>query len=281
MKIVDHKVKNFIRQPFSAVLIGGEKEDVFLKSLENESHTALQKDHIKNKDERLNATRFINNLNKEIRAKIDEKMEELNPSDGVLDTSDLIYESSFILKNDLEEINKPVSSVSANPITKSSAGNSGKKEKRNQGDGINRGGSVKPVGSGRVRKPRKNTQPSGDSSDYGIIPLLTGEAERISLEKFEALYLKIPGISGYNKCNIIFSVIDGEGVALKANQSSLSSEYTKAYDNRTNKNYKIQGNKILNVDLIDGEVQVNLEYSDKFNAYLKYSYKLEVFNDDL
>lgn len=42
MKIVDHKVPGYIRKPYNAVLIGGQKEDQFLKSLENESHTALE-----------------------------------------------------------------------------------------------------------------------------------------------------------------------------------------------------------------------------------------------
>ena len=62
MKIEDFIVSSNATKPFNAVLIGGSKEDEYLKSLENESHTKLSKDHINDEELKKQATRFINNL---------------------------------------------------------------------------------------------------------------------------------------------------------------------------------------------------------------------------
>ena len=80
MKIEDKKVKNKANQPFNAVLIGGMKEDAYLKSLENESHTELTFDHIKDPVLQKRAKRFINNLSKEMTVVIDEAIKKHNPS---------------------------------------------------------------------------------------------------------------------------------------------------------------------------------------------------------
>lgn len=66
MKIEDFKVKSNATKPFNAVLIGGNREDAYLKSLENESHTKLSKDHFSDRRLKKLATRFINKLSEEI-----------------------------------------------------------------------------------------------------------------------------------------------------------------------------------------------------------------------
>ncbi|UZW66631.1 hypothetical protein OC195_01255 [Priestia flexa] len=72
MKIEDFKVKSNANKPFNAVLIGGAEEDAYLKSLENESHTELSWDHIKDPVLQKRAKRFINKLSTEFAKVIDE-----------------------------------------------------------------------------------------------------------------------------------------------------------------------------------------------------------------
>src|SRR5699024_9329923 len=57
MKIEDFKVNGYATKPFNAVLIGGPKEDNYLKSLENESHTKLSKDNFNDPQLKKQATR--------------------------------------------------------------------------------------------------------------------------------------------------------------------------------------------------------------------------------
>src|SRR5699024_6843132 len=85
MKIEDFKIKNNVRKPFNAVLIGGTKEDSYLKSLENESHTQISAVQIKDEYEKKNAKKFLNNLNREITSVIEEHIKLYNPTDGVID----------------------------------------------------------------------------------------------------------------------------------------------------------------------------------------------------
>lgn len=100
MKIEDFKVKGNASKPFNAVLIGSPKEDGFLKSLENESHTEISADHIKDKELKRNATRFINNLSREIASIVEEAIKN-NPTDGVMNTKDILYVVETEFKKEL------------------------------------------------------------------------------------------------------------------------------------------------------------------------------------
>ena len=102
MKIEDKKVKNNVKKPFNAVLIPKTtKEDEFLKSLENESHTELSCDHIKDLKLQRSSKTFINNISNEIAKIIEEEIRKNNPTDGKIDTSDIIYELNTEFKDNL------------------------------------------------------------------------------------------------------------------------------------------------------------------------------------
>jgi len=80
MKIEDFKVKGNVNKPFNAVLIGSADEDAYLKSLENESHTELSSDHIKDPVLQKRAKRFINNLSREVSKIIEDAIKKKNPT---------------------------------------------------------------------------------------------------------------------------------------------------------------------------------------------------------
>ena len=104
MKIEDKKVKNNVRKPFNAVLIPKSiKEDAFLKSLENESHTALSFEHIKDQKIQKIAKKFIANISNEMAKIIENAIKQNNPTDGAMDTKDIIYEVENKFKKDLSK----------------------------------------------------------------------------------------------------------------------------------------------------------------------------------
>ena len=80
MKIEDFAVKSNATKPFNAVLIGDLEEDGYLKSLENESHTKISAEDIKDPKLKRQATRFINNLSNAIAKMIDEEMKKSKPN---------------------------------------------------------------------------------------------------------------------------------------------------------------------------------------------------------
>lgn len=74
MKIEDKKIKGNINKPFNAILIPATRnEDAFLKTLENEAHTEIVSEHIKNQNLQKNAKRFINNISKKISEILEEE----------------------------------------------------------------------------------------------------------------------------------------------------------------------------------------------------------------
>ena len=77
------------------------KEDAYLKSLENESHTELTFEHIKDQVLQRNAKRFINNISKEIAKIIEGAIKKNNPTDGLMDTKDILYVVENQFKKDL------------------------------------------------------------------------------------------------------------------------------------------------------------------------------------
>ncbi|EET88932.1 hypothetical protein CcarbDRAFT_0571 [Clostridium carboxidivorans P7] len=104
MKIEDKKVKGNVNKPFNAVLIPESIiEDAYLKSLENESHTELSFEHIKNQKLQRNAKRFINNISREISRIIEEEIKKNNPTDGLMDTKDILYVVENQFKQDLSK----------------------------------------------------------------------------------------------------------------------------------------------------------------------------------
>lgn len=109
MKIEDKKIKGFVNSPFNGVLIpSSSEEDIFLKSLENESHTSMSFAHIKDQKLQANAKRFLNNIDKEIGRIFEELIKAQNPADGKIDTSEVIYSTET---NFRKELAKEISTV--------------------------------------------------------------------------------------------------------------------------------------------------------------------------
>lgn len=280
MKIEDFTVTSNATKPFNAVLIGGSKEDEYLKSLENESHTKLSKDHINNEELKKRATRFINNLSREIGKIINDAIRENNKTDGLMDTKDILYIVETQFKEDLKKTVGTVRVKNGKTLLKSS-GSESKKEKRNKKENAN-GESQNQDNRKQKRDPlkwQKTDSETGDRIDdkerYSAHPEMV---DRVILSDSEMLrfnFLKSKQLSGVQTCDISFSVVDGMGVEYN-DEFRIYDSYREVMDMNTGKPCNFEKNVIRNVRIENGIAQIQLKLQETFHNSLKFVYYVEV-----
>ena len=272
MKIEDHKVRSNFTKPYNAILMPySSKEDEFLKSLENESHTSLDYKHINSSDLQANAKKFINNLDQQISKIIDEKLNSDIPDSEILDTSDIIYEIENKFKKDLEK-----------KVTEVNIGN-----KQNKNKSLVKVSDTKEPGESQVnhdgktenefKKTKKIKKRFGNQETKEYFKINGSEVKRVVYRGFENVEIDVSKvyIQGYKKCNIYFSIIDGMG-AEYTNEVNLKSEYKKVYDLNNNTNLNFDDFGIINYHLNGPKIKMRLHLNENANLSLKYKYYLEV-----
>ena len=276
MKIEDKKVKNNVRKPFNAVLIPKSiKEDAFLKSLENESHTELSYEHIKDQKLQKNAKKFINNISNEIAKVIEEAIKKNNPTDGMMDTKDIIYEIENTFKKDLSKAMSTVKLSEGNknqvlvkiPTQVPEKKDKNKKEK-----------TSKPT---KPRKPAvKKAKPTEQSAErettrYNANPEIV---ERVVVGDYEYVNFDFSSSDDFKKsksCDISIVVVDGMGNEYP-NEFNISKNYESVKDLSTGKKLKIEDNLIKGVKIKTGNAQIQLKLKEQYNRALKFVYYVEV-----
>ncbi|WP_235070390.1 hypothetical protein [Turicibacter sp. TJ11] len=272
MKIEDKKISGHINKPFNGVLIPvSSKEDGYLKSLENESHTQLSFDHIKNQELQKNAKRFINNITRQISQVIDEAIKQNNPTDGKMDTSDILYVVETQFKKDLS---KAVSSVKLKKGSREKTvvkipTDVPKKKPKSKESGEQ---DPKPP---LKRKPRAKDEAEGkikyQAQPDRVQRAMIGDSEILRFD-----FSKSPEIKHVNTCDVSLAVVDGMGKEYP-NELKLNDAYTKIIDLTTSQTVKIQNNIIKDVVLTKGVAQLKLQSSgNSFNKNLKFVYYVEV-----
>ena len=278
MKIEDFKVKANATKPFNAVLIGGLNEDKYLKSLENESHTEISSEHIKDAKLKTRATRFINNLSKEIAKIIDEEMRNNNPTDEEMDTGDLIYLMESQFKSDLEKAMGSVKIQNGKSILK--AATNTQKEKKEKGT---QAGTVKTEKTEVKRVPKKTQsgdQSAPDETDeaketYRVNP---NTVERVIIQNTEHLQFLFTANEEMKKvknCNITMRIIDGMGEEFE-DSFSLVENYIQIVDVLKGTACNIANNKITGVTVQKGLIKLKMNVHPGFNDALKFIYYVEV-----
>ncbi|OXS54893.1 hypothetical protein B0G93_13148 [Bacillus sp. V-88] len=277
MKIEDFKVTSNANKPYNAVLIGGSDEDAYIKSLENESHTELSWEHIKDSKLQRRAKRFINNLSREMAKVIEEAIKENNPTDGVMNTEDILYVVETQFKNDLSSSLGTVMINKGKSVVKASA-DVPKKAKKKKTEGNE--SKEKPE---RKRDPlkRKKREEKGTESDeqlktkYSANPEMV---ERIILENKELIKFDFTGsdlITNEETCDISLSIIDGMGVEYP-DEFNIPGNYSSIADLYSGKEYEIDNNVIKDVRIRQGVSELQLGLKNNFNKSLKFVYYIEV-----
>lgn len=279
MKIEDKKVKRNVNKPFNAVLIPeSTKEDAFLKSLENESHTELTFEHIKDQVLQRNAKRFINNISKEIAKIIEGEIKKNNPTDGVMDTKDILYVVESQFKKDLSQTIATVKLNKGNKETTISKVKEDipKKEKKKKDE--KKPKKNKPLK--KVMKDRSEEDLDGESKEkldrYSTYPDMV---ERIIIGNKEFVKFDFNGSDEIKKakvCDIALSVVDGMGDECANVEFDMNDNYETAIDKATGKVCKIDNNLIKDVKIIKGIAQIELRLKANYNKALKFVYYVEV-----
>ena len=275
MKIEDKKVKNKANQPFNAVLIGGTREDAYLKSLENESHTELTFDHIKDPVLQKRAKRFINNLSKEMTLVIDEAIKEQNPTDGKMDTKDLIFVNEMKFKQDLSKATGAVVIDKKKPVVKIDDDLPTQKGGKGKSGNSKPAGTVRPVRRGSSSNDTDPTKEDKPTSLYHIHP---NTVERLLMGNKEIVRFNLSSNEQVKKsstCNVSISIIDGMGQEYK-NAFKLKDNYKTIVDKTTGTDCSLTNNKINDVTLNQGVAELTFNLESTYNRALKFVYYVEV-----
>ena len=285
MKIEDKKVKGNVNKPFNAVLIpDSTKEDAFLKSLENESHTQLSFEHIKDQNLQKNAKRFINNISKVMAKIIEDEIKKSNPTDGMMDTDDVLYYVESQFKQELADSlgtvklnngdkDKTVVKVEQDIPKKKDPKDKEKKDKEKK----------KPLK--KVKKKPRNDESDTEQEVNEVSPekLTTYSAhpdrvERLIIRDKEYVKFDFTDTDEMKKvklCDITLSVIDGMGQEYD-NEFNMKDNYEYVIDKATGRKCKIEDNLIKDVKVVKGNVQIELKLKENYNKALKFMYYVEV-----
>ncbi len=276
MKIEDKKIRGYVNASFNGILIpASDEEDIFLKTMENESHTELSHKHIKNPEEQKNALRFINNISKRIGEMVAEMIKERNPPDGKIDTSDLLYsvENSF-----QKELKKNESTVKLTKGNRKSEKilvklKTNSREKKKDEKGTDKKKPRKKV----IRRVQKKDG-RNDMRDRVRYLMSTESIQRLVLKDREILHLDFSGDEQYGNettCDIAMAVVDGMGKEYET-EFDLKKNYFVILDRNVRKECKVDGNIIKNVSIKAQQVYLEMKTSQHFNKSLKFIYYVEV-----
>ncbi len=275
MKIEDFTVKNHSKYSFNAILIPqSKKEDIFLKSLENESHTKLTSDTIRDVEEQNNAKRFINNISRELGSIITETIKKDNENISKLETDDLIYSVEHKFK---EQFMKDTSTVSVTPEGKKIKKLLIKKDINKNNVNIETSDAPDRTNKSSIRNREKKGKYDVEKKLYSH-KLEHNQVKRIIFNNEEKLLLDIKQDKNFrnqNKCNIYLELIDGQGHTSNE-KLNLKEYYNNINDSSQSKEYEIKESKILNVDINGGVVSLHANINEKSNTSLKFVYIVEV-----
>lgn len=271
MKIEDFKLRNGATKPYNAVLkpVSGE-EDEFLKSLENESHTKLETAHLKDTEERKNADTFLRRLDRKIMEKVEEAIRKANPTDGKLDTIDILYDANVTFKKIIMKRNQLVQL--------------GEKNDRKL---VKNRPTPDPTPN-----PNPNPNPKPNPKPYTYTKKVKDEegkikhfvvihpnlVKRLVTGKTEHLYInlsqeKLP--KNLVNCSLSMKLIDGQGL-IKNDAFDFSDYYKSILCVHTNSKLNMEKQAIVDVPIKSGTIDLQMALKDNYNSTLKYVYYLEV-----
>lgn len=282
MKIEDKKVKGNVNKPFNAVLIpDSTKEDAFLKSLENESHTQLSFEHIKDQNLQKNAKRFINNISKVMAKIIEDEIKKSNPTDGMMNTEDVLYYVENQFKQELSNClgtvklssgdkEKTIVKVEQDIPERKDPKDKKKKKKK----------PLKKIKNKRINDESDTEQEVNEVSPEKLTTYSThpDRVERLIIRDKEYVKFDFTDTDEMKKvklCDITLSVVDGMGQEYD-NEFNMKDNYEYAIDKATGHKCKIENNLIKDVKVVKGNVQVELKLKENYNKALKFMYYVEV-----
>jgi hypothetical protein len=278
MKIEDKKIKNNANKPFNAVLIGGAAEDAYLKSLENESHTELSYEHIKDPQLEKRAKKFINNLSREMAIIIEEAIKKNNPTDGIMNTKDILFVVENEFKRDLADSMSTVKINKGKSLVKLTTDIPKKKKKSKTGSKTGKTASITRNPVKRVKHDSTHSNETDQEKARNKYLTHPDIVERIIVANNEMVQFDFRDskeISKEASCDISLAIIDGMGVEY-TDEFQLIENYGRVIDRLTGNECKVQNNIIKDISITQGMAQLELELKRTYNKALKFVYYVEV-----
>lgn len=272
MKIEDRKLLNYAKKPFNAIAIPSNLDcDAFLKSLENESHTALSHEHFKDKILKDNAKRFLNEFDNAIKRIIDEYSNKNNTVNGEIETKDIIYEIENSFKKRFNECNVVIDTGLSRIVKR-------KPEKRR--DRVGETEKIPPVLSERSGRKPKNINENGEREKeytYNVSPYYVKRGIMRDKEIIEIDLSQNSKIKDNQEANLVIKILDGMGKEYE-DEFKIEENYSEVVDllNLENPIKKISDNRVENVVIKNKKIKLNCGLGKKFNKSAKFVYYLEV-----
>lgn len=271
MKIEDKKVKGHVRTPYNAVLIGGAEEDEYLKTLENESHTVLSEESIRDPEEKGKAKNFINALERKLKETIEESQKEKIKTDGEIDTSSLIYDLNWQFEEQMEKNSKKVQITGDTRVVIQP-----EKERRDRGE-TGSTGQKKSSPTGRKRKARKK-QPDPDREreviEYVLAPEVVNRAVLEDEEYLSFNFNEVEGADKWEEFNLVMKMVNGNGDVLK--EGFRLTDMYKSISLQNKVSLDFNASHIFDIPVSDGEVMLKMTKGMHYNPNLKFIYEVEV-----
>ena len=275
MKIENFMITGKSRCPFNGVLIPcSRKEDKFLKSLENESHTKITYENINDESYKNNAKRFINQLNNQMSRVLSELISQNMQPDGKIDTGDLIY---YIENKFRDSLKKNTSTISVASKRKG-------EEVKVVVKTYNKKKANSPVQM-QTPKEDKNNKSGGYPADNHEVPdlkssrpLKVGWVKRVVIDNTEKLQFDLNydrNYVGLTQCNLYLKEVDGSG-KISNDRLNIKENYKKIFDTNRKHELEIIDDKIMNVSISDGIIKLDNEFKKATSNSMKYVYFLEV-----
>ncbi|MGG0747268.1 hypothetical protein ABE088_28770 [Priestia megaterium] len=279
MKIEDFKVDGHATKPFNAVLIGGLEEDAYLKSLEDESHTTIRNPKIKDPKLKASARKFIKNLANALAEIIEEKTREHNPTDGVMNTADLLYTVENQFKKELEKALGTVVINNGKKVIKSKVDAPSNKKKKQEDNDEKKRKHKKDNNKNKNGLKRKNVK--NDTSDemgpsketFSINPNLV---QRLIMQNREIIHFDFTNqeiLKNVKSCDVSFRVVDGMG---EEHNFLFEDNYDVITDTNTNQTYPLKSHTLKGVTIQNGIVNLKAQLKPAYNRALKFIYYVEV-----
>lgn len=282
MKIQDFTIKNNATKPFNAVLIGEAREDRYLKSLENESHTEISAKDIKDPKLKRAASAFIRKLGDKIKLIIEEAVRKHNPVDGTIDTADVLYTTEVEFQENLAEAFGTVKTKNGQKTIVSS--DNGKKSERDgkesrtsggdKGTRIAKGGGVRKAGT----KMRDGNEAAEDNNPKEVYKISPYRVERLLLDDQELIQLDLSNdskVKKAKKCNLKFNIIDGMGEEYFG-EFDMASNYSEVMDLNTQQPCVVEKATIKGISITGGKLSLKCMLKPSYNRTLKFVYYIEV-----
>ena len=281
MKIEDKKIKGYVNSPFNGVLIPvSSEEDIFLKSLENESHTSLSFEHIKDVKIQENAKRFLNNISNRLGEVFAGILKARNPSDGKIDTSEVLYSTERSFR---KELSKEISTVqltkgnreSSKTVVKMKAKSRKNKTQERKKRKEKQLKEILQKITGRNPKPEAGGDKEKERKLYPMQPEAVKRAVLKGKELLQFDFTNVAAYSGETVCDIAMEVVDGTGKPYEK-EFDISENYSEILDKGQGKLCRIEDNKIKDISIMDGKILLEMKTAERFNNSLKFMYFVEI-----